>query len=384
MNAQLTSEEPKKHLNSSDTLVELFKLFDRQVSTEGTLLSLVIARSTLNKSLRIDMLARQIIRRVATQTPRSVAMSTLVVAEHNQSQISGPTLATVSAASQIGGDITVLVLGSQAGPAAEAAAKVAGVKSVLHAADAKYDHYVAEEVAELLVAAQKAGNYSHVLAPSSNASKNYLPRAGAKLDVAPISDIVAVADKDTFFRPTYAGNAIAQIKSKDAVKLITVRPTGFEKAAAEGGSASVSPAPEAPTVGKTSFVSEEVSKSERPDLASARVVISGGRGLKSGENFEMLYKLADKLGGAVGASRAAVDAGFVPNELQVGQTGKVVAPELYVAAGISGAIQHLAGMKDSKTIVAINKDEEAPIFQVADYGLVDDLFTAVPELTEKI
>ncbi|KAE8896152.1 Electron transfer flavoprotein subunit alpha [Phytophthora fragariae] len=330
------------------------------------------------------MLARQIIRRVATQTSRSAAMSTLVVAEHNQAQISGATLATVTAASQIGGDITLLVMGSQAGPAAEAAAKVAGVKNVLHAADPKYDHLVAEEVAELLVAAQKADNYSHVLAPSSNASKNYLPRAGAKLDVAPISDILAVADKDTFFRPTYAGNAIAQVTSKDAVKLITVRPTGFEKAAAEGGNASVGPAPEAPTVGKTSFVSEEVSKSERPDLASARVVISGGRGLKSGENFEMLYKLADKLGGAVGASRAAVDAGFVPNELQVGQTGKVVAPELYVAAGISGAIQHLAGMKDSKTIVAINKDEEAPIFQVADYGLVDDLFNAVPELTEKI
>ncbi|CAH0487650.1 unnamed protein product [Peronospora farinosa] len=311
-------------------------------------------------------------------------MSTLVVAEHDQSQVSSATLATITAASQIGGDITLLVLGSQAGPAAEAAAKVAGVKKVLHAADPKYDHYVAEEVAELLVAAQKAENYSHVLAPSSNASKNYLPRAGAKLDVAPISDIVSVVNEETFIRPTYAGNAIAQIKSNDAVKLITVRPTGFNKAAAEGGNASVSPVPEVPTVGKTIFVSEEVNKSERPDLASARVVISGGRGLKSGENFEMLYKLADKLGGAVGASRAAVDAGFVPNELQVGQTGKVVAPDLYIAAGISGAIQHLAGMKDSKTIVAINKDEEAPIFQVADYGLVDDLFTAVPKLTEKI
>lgn len=330
------------------------------------------------------MLARQFIRRVALHTPRSAAMSTLVVAEHNLSQISGPTLATVTAATQIGGDITLLVLGSQAGPAAEAAAKVAGVKNVLHAADPKYDHYVAEEVTELLIAAQKTNNYTHVLAPSSNASKNYLPRTGAKLDVAPISDILAVIDKDTFLRPMYAGNAIAQIKSKDALKLITVRPTGFEKAAAEGGSASVSPAPEPSTVGKSSFVSEEVSKSERPDLAAARVVVSGGRGLKNGENFEMLYKLADKLGGAVGASRAAVDAGFVPNELQVGQTGKVVAPELYVAAGISGAIQHLAGMKDSKTIVAINKDEEAPIFQVADYGLVDDLFKVVPELTEKI
>ncbi|CAI5729723.1 unnamed protein product [Hyaloperonospora brassicae] len=311
-------------------------------------------------------------------------MSTLVIAEHNQSQISSGTLSTVTAASQMGGDITLLVLGSQAGPAAEAAAKIPGVKNVLHAADPKYDHSLAEEVAELLVATQKAENYTHVLAPSSNASKNYLPRAGAKLDVAPISDIVAVIDKDTFIRPTYAGNAIAQIKSNDALKLMTVRPTGFEQAASEGGNASVNPCMEVPTVGKTRFVSEEVNKSERPDLASARVIVSGGRGLKNGENFELLYKLADKLGGAVGASRAAVDAGFVPNELQVGQTGKVVAPDLYVAAGISGAIQHLAGMKDSKTIVAINKDEEAPIFQVADYGLVDDLFKAVPELTEKI
>ncbi|CAH0474666.1 unnamed protein product [Peronospora belbahrii] len=330
------------------------------------------------------MLAVQILRRITTKTLRSSPMSTLVVAEHDQLQVSSATLATVTAASQIGGDITMLVLGSQAGPAAEAAAKISGVNNVLHASDVKYDHYLAEEVAELLVTLQKAENFSHVLAPSSNASKNYLPRAGAKLDVAPISDILAVVDKDTFFRPTYAGNAIAQIKSKDAVKLITVRPTGFEKAAAEGGNASVNPAPKAPTVGKTSFVSEEVNKSERPDLAAARVVVAGGRGLKSGENFGMLYKLADKLGGAVGASRAAVDAGFVPNELQVGQTGKVVAPDLYIAAGISGAIQHLAGMKDSKTIVAINKDEEAPIFQVADYGLVGDLFTTVPELTEKL
>lgn len=321
-------------------------------------------------------------RAAALSSARS--LSTLVVAEHNLKDVTGGTLSAVTAASKLGGDVTLLVLGSQAAGVAEQAAKIAGVSSVLLAADAKYDHLIAEEVTELLVATQKEKNFTHILAPSSNASKNYIPRVGAKLDVAPISDILAVADKDTFFRPTYAGNAIAQVKSSDAVKLITVRPTGFEKAAAEGGSASVSAAPSAPTVGKTQFVSEEVSKSERPDLTAARVVISGGRGLKSGENFEMLYKLADKLGGAVGASRAAVDAGYVPNELQVGQTGKVVAPELYIAVGISGAIQHLAGMKDSKTIVSINKDEEAPIFQVSDYGLVADLFTAVPELTEKI
>lgn len=330
------------------------------------------------------MLARQVLRRAASSAKSPRSLSTLVVAEHNQSEVSGATLSAVTAATQIGGDVTLLVLGSQAAGVADKAAKIAGVSSVLLAADAKYDHLLAEEVTELLVAAQKDKQFSHILAPSSNASKNYLPRVGAKLDAAPISDILAVADKDTFVRPTYAGNAIATVKSNDAVKLITVRPTGFDKAAPEGGNASVSAAPEAPTAGKSSFVSEEVSKSERPDLTSARVVISGGRGLKSGENFEMLYKLADKLGGAVGASRAAVDAGFVPNELQVGQTGKVVAPELYVAVGISGAIQHLAGMKDSKTIVAINKDEEAPIFTVADYGLVDDLFKVVPELTEKI
>ncbi|TMW69088.1 hypothetical protein Poli38472_001244 [Pythium oligandrum] len=327
------------------------------------------------------MLARQLVRRISSANR---SFSTLVIAEHNQKEVTGGTLSTITAASKIGNDVTLLVIGSQAEGVAQAAAKIAGVSNVLHAKDAKFDHLIAEDVTELLLATQKEKNFSHILAPSSNASKNYLPRLGAKLDSAPISDIIAVADKDTFVRPTYAGNAIAQVKSSDAVKLITVRPTGFEKAAVEGGSASVSAAPEAAAAGKTQFVSEEVSKSERPDLGSARVVISGGRGLKSGENFEMLYKLADKLGGAVGASRAAVDAGFVPNELQVGQTGKVVAPELYVAAGISGAIQHLAGMKDSKTIVAINKDEEAPIFQVADYGLVADLFTAVPELTEKI
>lgn len=278
----------------------------------------------------------------------------------------------------------MLVLGSQAAPAANAATKVAGVHSVLHASHTKYDHLLAEEVAELLVALQKTSLFSHILAPSSNASKNYLPRAGAKLNVAPISDILKVISNDTFLRPTYAGNAITQIKSTDSIKVITVRPTGFDKADAEGGHASLDTAPDVPEAAKSTFVSQEVSKSERPDLASARVVVSGGRGLKNSENFGLLYTLADKLGGAVGASRAAVDAGFVPNELQVGQTGKVVAPELYVAAGISGAIQHLAGMKDSKTIVAINKDEDAPIFQVADFGVVGDLFVVIPEFTDKI
>lgn len=332
------------------------------------------------------MLARQVARRISSSASSSSsrALSTLVIAEHNQKEVSGATLSALTAAAKIGNEVTLLVLGSQAEGVAQAAAKIGGVAHVLLAQDAKYDHLIAEDVTELLVATQSEKNFTHILAPSSNASKNYLPRVGAKLDTAPIADIIAVVSSDTFVRPTYAGNAIAQVKSTDAVKLITVRPTGFEKAATEGGSAAVSAAPAATATGKTQFVSEEVSKSERPDLGSARVVIAGGRGLKNGENFEMLYTLADKLGGAVGASRAAVDAGFVPNELQVGQTGKVVAPELYVAVGISGAIQHLAGMKDSKTIVAINKDEEAPIFQVSDYGLVADLFNAVPELTEKI
>lgn len=268
--------------------------------------------------------------------------------------------------------------------AVKSATTIPGITTVLHADDVHYNHLIAENVAELLFVLQQEKQYTHILAPSSNAAKNYLFRLSAKLDVSPLTDITEIFDKNTFLRPTYAGNALAKVRSKDAVKILTVRPTGFEKTGTEGGTASVAVAPSVSCDGKTVFVREEINRSERPDLTSARVVIGGGRGLKSYENFEILYKLADKLKGAVGASRAAVDAGFVPNELQVGQTGKVIAPELYIAVGISGAIQHLAGMKDSKTIVAINKDEEAPIFKVADYGLVGDLFKIVPELTEKL
>lgn len=317
----------------------------------------------------------------------SRCFSSLVLADHNGKALSGATLSTITAAHQLGKDITLLICGSHndTGSIVQSACQIPSVTKVLHANDPKYDHELAENMVELLYSLQQVHSFSHILAPTSNSSKNYLPRLGAKLDVAPISDIIQVVNENTFVRPTYAGNAISKVQSVDAVKLITVRPTGFEKMGTEGGKAA---AEQVSTVefhsSKSEFVSEQISKSERPDLTAARVVISGGRGLKSGENFDLLYKLADKLGGAVGASRAAVDAGFVPNELQVGQTGKVVAPELYIAVGISGAIQHLAGMKDSKTIVAINKDEEAPIFQVADYGLVGDLFQLLPELTEKI
>ncbi|RHY31886.1 hypothetical protein DYB32_003068 [Aphanomyces invadans] len=307
-----------------------------------------------------------------------------VPTEHNGETLTGGTLSAITAASKIGGDITVLVSGSNTASIAKEAAAVQGVKAVLHADAAQFDHAIAEELSSLVVTIQKGSNFSHIVAPSSNISKNFLPRVGAALDVAPFTDVLAVVDENTFQRPLYAGNAIATVTSSDSVKLLTVRPTGFEKAATTGGTGAVSAAPAAPAANLTRFVSEETSSSERPDLTAARVVVSGGRGLKSGENFALLNTLADKLKGAVGASRAAVDAGFVPNELQIGQTGKVVAPELYIAVGISGAIQHLAGMKDSKTIVAINKDAEAPIFQVADYGLVEDLFKAVPELTEKI
>ncbi|RLO04233.1 hypothetical protein DYB28_007979 [Aphanomyces astaci] len=300
------------------------------------------------------------------------------------SALTGGTLSAITAASKIGGDITVLVSGSNTANIAKEAAAVQGVKSVIHADAAQFDHAIAEELSSLVVTIQKGSNFSHIVAPSSNISKNFFPRVGAALDVAPFTDVLTVVDENTFQRPLYAGNAIATVTSSDSVKLLTVRPTGFEKAAVTGGSGVVSAAPTAPAANLTRFVSEETSSSERPDLTAARVVVSGGRGLKSGENFALLNTLADKLKGAVGASRAAVDAGFVPNELQIGQTGKVVAPELYIAVGISGAIQHLAGMKDSKTIVAINKDAEAPIFQVADYGLVEDLFKALPELTEKI
>ena len=309
-------------------------------------------------------------------------MSVLVVAEHDNSDIAPATLNTVTAAAEIGGDITVLVAGSGSSAAADAAAKIAGVSKVLHADAAEYANGLAENVAPLVVAL--ADGYSHVLAPATSFGKNVLPRAAALLDVQQISEISGIVDADTFVRPIYAGNAMATVKSSDAVKVITVRTTAFDAAASEGGSAAVEAADAKGDAGLSSYVGAELSSSERPELTSAKIVISGGRGMQNGENFAMLEEVADKLGAAVGASRAAVDAGFVPNDYQVGQTGKVVAPDLYIAVGISGAIQHLAGMKDSKVIVAINKDEEAPIFQVADYGLVADLFEAVPALSKEL
>jgi electron transfer flavoprotein alpha subunit len=309
----------------------------------------------------------------------------LVIAEHDNSSLGAGTLHAVTAAGKLGGDVTVLVAGAGCDGVAQAAAAVSGVTKVLVADDAAFEKAIAENMTNCIKAAQEAGGYSHILAPANNSSKNYVPRLAAVLDCAPLSDVMDIIDEDTFVNPMYAGNSLATVKLNDAVKLMTVRTTAFDKAAAEGGSAAVEAAPACTTdAGKTTFVSEAKSSSDRPDLGSASVVVAGGRGLKSGENFAMLDTLADKLGAAVGASRAAVDAGFCPNDMQVGQTGKVVAPDLYIAVGISGAIQHLAGMKDSKTIVCINKDEEAPIFQVSDYGLVDDLFTAVPELEKKI
>ncbi|RTR21485.1 electron transfer flavoprotein subunit alpha/FixB family protein [Azospirillum griseum] len=306
-------------------------------------------------------------------------MAILVIAEHDNAALKAATLNAVTAAAKIGGDVHLLVAGSGAQAVATAAAAVSGVSKVLLADDAAYEHALAEPLAALVVSL--AGGYGHILAPATSVGKNLLPRVAALLDVAAISDITGVVSADTFERPIYAGNAIATVQSKDAVKIITVRGTAFEAAAASGGAAAVENVAAAANPGLSRFVSAELSKSERPELTSARVVVSGGRGMQSGENFPLLEALADKLGAAVGASRAAVDAGFVPNDYQVGQTGKIVAPDLYIAVGISGAIQHLAGMKDSKVIVAINKDEEAPIFQVADYGLVADLFKAVPELT---
>jgi electron transfer flavoprotein alpha subunit len=309
-------------------------------------------------------------------------MAILVVAEHDNAALKPATLNTVSAAQAIGGDIHLLVAGTGSRPAADAAAKVGGVAKVLLADDSSLDHGLAENVAPLLV--KLAERYTHVLAPATTFGKNVMPRVAALLDVMQISDISAVVSPDTFVRPIYAGNALATVQSKDKIKIITVRATGFPAAAAEGGSASVETVASPGAAGVSEFVGAELSKSERPELTSARIVISGGRGMQSGENFHLLDKVADKLGAAVGASRAAVDAGFVPNDYQVGQTGKIVAPELYIAVGISGAIQHLAGMKDSKVIVAINKDEEAPIFQVADYGLVGDLFKIIPELDAEL
>jgi len=309
-------------------------------------------------------------------------MSVLVLAELNDGQVAPATRNAVTAAVQIDSDVHLLVAGEGCGDAAAAGGNIAGVTKVLCADDAVYANGLAENVAKLVVSL--AGNYSHVLAGATNHGKNIMPRAAALLDVAQISEITEVKDADTFVRPIYAGNALATVKSTDSVKIITVRATAFDAAAATGGPASVENVDSAGDAGLSSFVSRELTKSERPELTQAGIIVSGGRGMGSGENFNILEALADELGAAVGASRAAVDAGFVPNDYQVGQTGKVVAPELYIAVGISGAIQHLAGMKDSKVIVAINKDEEAPIFQVADYGLVGDLFNAVPELTEEI
>ena len=314
-------------------------------------------------------------------------MTILVIAEHNNEALVAATLNTVAAAQQIGGDIHVLVAGQGAGVVAEAAAKVAGVAKVLLADNPAYAHQLPENVAPLIVAfVQEAGadSYSHILAAATSNGKNILPRVAAQLDVDQISEIIAVESANTFKRPIYAGNAIATVQSSAAVKVITVRGTGFDASAAEGGKAVIEALAIVIDSSQSAFVSEELAKSDRPELTAAKIVVSGGRGMQNGDNFKHLYALADKLGAGVGASRAAVDAGFVPNDMQVGQTGKIVAPQLYIAVGISGAIQHLAGMKDSKVIVAINKDEEAPIFQVADYGLVADLFDAVPELERAI
>jgi len=309
-------------------------------------------------------------------------MTTLVIAEHDNAHLKGATLNTIAAAAKIGGDVHVLVAGSNAKAVADQAAQAAGVSKVLLADAPQLAEGLAENLAAQVLAIAK--DYSHILFPATASGKNVAPRVAAKLDVAQISDITAVESADTFQRPIYAGNAIATVQSADAVKVITVRTTGFDAVAAQGGSAAVESLTAVADSGLSTFVGREVAKSDRPELAGARVVVSGGRGLGSAENFKILDPLADKLGAALGASRAAVDAGYAPNDWQVGQTGKIVAPQLYVAVGISGAIQHLAGMKDSKVIVAINKDAEAPIFGVADYGLVGDLFELVPQLASAL
>lgn len=309
-------------------------------------------------------------------------MSTLILAEHDNDTLKPATLSAVTAATQLGGDVAVLIAGANCGAAAEQAAAVAGVNKVLVADNAAYANQLAENVS--LLVAELAAGYDNIIAAATTSAKNIMPRVAALLDVAQISEIMSVESSDTFKRPIYAGNVIATVQSSDAKKVITVRGTSFDAAPAEGGSASVEAVASVHDAGISSFVREEVAVSDRPELTAASVVISGGRGMQNGENFQLLDGIADKLGAAIGASRAAVDAGFVPNDMQVGQTGKIVAPDLYIAVGISGAIQHLAGMKDSKVIVAINKDEDAPIFQVADYGLVADLFTALPELEAAI
>jgi len=309
-------------------------------------------------------------------------MSILVLAEHDNQSLNSATLNAVAAASEIGGDIDVLVAGENCAAVAEAAAKIAGVNKALLADNSACANQLAENIAATILTV--ASNYSHIIAPATTSGKNILPRVAALLDVAQISDITSVVSADTFVRPFYAGNAMATVQSTDATKVITVRTTGFDAVAEEGGSGTVENIDAAADSGLSSYVGSEITESERPDLASAGIVVSGGRGVGSEENFKIIEALADKLGAAVGASRAAVDSGYAPNDHQVGQTGKVVAPQLYIAIGISGAIQHLAGMKDSKVIVAINKDEEAPIFEVSDYGLVADLFDAVPEMTNAL
>ena len=309
-------------------------------------------------------------------------MDALVIAEHDGKQLKAGTANAVTAAAAMGGDIAVLVAGHQCGAAAQAAAKVAGVKKVLHCDAPHYAGFLAENMAALIV--PLAGSFTHVVAPATGFGKNVMPRVAALLDVQQVSEISAVRSPDTFVRPTYAGNVLATVQSKDKIKIVTVRATGFDPAGESAASAPVEMLPPGPDAGLSKFNGQELTRSARPELAAARIIVSGGRGMGSAENFKILEALADKLGAAVGASRAAVDSGFVPNDYQVGQTGKIVAPELYIAVGISGAIQHLAGMKDSKVIVAITKDAEAPIFAVANYWIVEDLFKAVPELTAEL
>ena len=309
-------------------------------------------------------------------------MSILVIAEHDNQELKSSTLNVVTAAQALGSEIDILVAGSDCSSVAESATKIPSVNKVLMADSEAYKNCLAENVGSLI--GNIGTNYTHILAAATSNGKNCLPRAAALLDVAQISDISAVVSEDTFERPIYAGNCIATVQSSDSIKVITVRTTSFDSSESEGGTASVETISENTDLGVSSFVKEEVAESDRPELTSADIVISGGRGMQNGDNFSLLEGIADKLGAAIGASRAAVDSGFVPNDMQVGQTGKIVAPNLYIAVGISGAIQHLAGMKDSKVIVAINKDEEAPIFQIADYGLVADLFEALPELESKL
>ena len=306
-------------------------------------------------------------------------MAILIIAEHDHVSLKSATGNAVSAAQKIGGDISILVAGHQCQAAAQAAAKIDGVETILIADATHYAPGLGENLAALIVGL--ASGYSHIIAPATTSGKNVMPRVAALLDVAQVSDVISVESPDTFVRPIYAGNALATVQSKDAVKVLTVRTSAFPNAASGAGNAAIENIAAAADAGLSEFIGQELTKSERPELGAARIVISGGRGMQNGENFKMLEKLADKLGAALGASRAAVDSGFVPNDYQVGQTGKVVAPDLYIAVGISGAIQHLAGMKDSKVIVAINKDAEAPIFQISDYGLVADLFQAIPEFT---